>query len=299
MTLLKQIQTDALETHGDLAALLRRCRILAQRLELEELKQWVISELEGYADDESLPAYRKIETNIILGHFNGFGGAQLKNAQIAVSDLPDRLREPLSHVYFREAIAEVAQMLRDNKQGIRAPWPVEAVRLIGQGDMYEGFFLIQAQRVVNSSALRGILDQVQNRILNFVLELDSRDPEAGEAMTKSDSVPAREVRNIFYKTIVRGSVQNLAQGNDTVTQTAVTAQDFESLSHALTELGISTAEIKKAQAAISEDAAVGNPKPGAKIKAWLGELALKTGKAAVDSTTAAAVAAVIKQYFGT
>jgi hypothetical protein len=301
VTLLQQIQTEALETHGDLAALLRRCRILAQRLNLEELKEWVTSELEGYAQNDTLPAYRKIETNLILAHFNGFAGAQLKNAQIPTTAIPEQLREPLTHVYFHEAIAEIAQMLRDNTDGIRAPWPVEAVRLIGQGDIYQGYFLMQALRVVNNSALRGILDQVQNRILNFALELEAKSPAAGEPIVKPGKGLDSDVRNIFYKTIIRGNVQNLAQGSGSVHQSqyTVSTQDLGSLSRTLAELGILSAEIKKAETAIAEDiAATGKAGPGAKIKAWLGEMALKTGKAAVDSATAAAVTEAVKQFFG-
>lgn len=300
MTLLQQIQTEALDTHGDLAALLRRCRILAQRLRLEALKQWVSYELEGYPSDDDLPEYRKIETNLILGLFNGFGGSQIKNAQIPVSDIPETLRELLTHVYFRQGIAEVSQIVSDNEDGIRVPWPVEAVRLVGQGDIYNGFFLMQAYRVVNKSALRGIVDQVQNRILNFVLELESRNPEAGEAIMSTRKIPESEVRNIFNKTIVRGNVQNLAQGNEQVRQIAhqVNAGDFDSLRRALKELGVSSADIRKLHDAVSEDANAGKLAAGPKVKAWLGELALKTGKSAVNAGTAAAITELIKHFFG-
>jgi hypothetical protein len=74
MTLLQQIQTEAVDTHGDLAALLRKCRILAQRLGVDEFKKWVVYELEGYPSQEQPPEYRIIRTPVILGHFSGYGG---------------------------------------------------------------------------------------------------------------------------------------------------------------------------------------------------------------------------------
>ena len=52
MTLLQQIQNEAVDASGDVAPLLRRCRILAQRLAVDEFKSWVIWELEGYPTDE-------------------------------------------------------------------------------------------------------------------------------------------------------------------------------------------------------------------------------------------------------
>jgi hypothetical protein len=68
MTLLQQEQNEAVDTNTDIAALLRRCRVLAQRLAVVEFKNWVIWELEGDPTFETLPDYRKISTPLILGH---------------------------------------------------------------------------------------------------------------------------------------------------------------------------------------------------------------------------------------
>jgi len=69
MTLLQQIQTEAVDTHSDLATPLRKCRILAQRLGVPEFKDWVIHELEGYPAEAELPEYRVIHTPLISRTF--------------------------------------------------------------------------------------------------------------------------------------------------------------------------------------------------------------------------------------
>ncbi|MBW1649147.1 MAG: hypothetical protein JRJ44_00455 [Deltaproteobacteria bacterium] len=59
MSLLKEIQNDAIDSNIDLAVLLRKCKVFAVRLGSPEFKQWVGNELSGYADIESLPNYQR------------------------------------------------------------------------------------------------------------------------------------------------------------------------------------------------------------------------------------------------
>ena len=61
MTLLQEIQTETSSSGGDLATILRKCKILAARLGSEEFAQWITWELDGYPDDQgntTLPAVR-------------------------------------------------------------------------------------------------------------------------------------------------------------------------------------------------------------------------------------------------
>ena len=48
MTLLRQIQDSAVDGQCPISTLLRKCAVLAARLEHDELRRWVSSELNGY-----------------------------------------------------------------------------------------------------------------------------------------------------------------------------------------------------------------------------------------------------------
>lgn len=295
MTLLQQIQNEAIDSHSDLPGLLRRCRILAQRLGSHEFKEWVQFELEGYPSKKALPPYRRIRTPIVLGHFTGYGGSRINNGQIPHSAIPEEVRDDLTGFNFLGGIASIAALLVDGRDSVHMVWPLEAVQRIGQGDIYDGMYLMQAFRVVNRSVIQGILDQVQNRILNFVLELESRDPQAGEAIMSTSKIPKDQIRNIFNTTI-NGGVQNLAQGSHGFEQAAgitITPGNFDSLRTALSRVGIEESEIGSLELAVQKDCEGGEIGMGSRVKVWLADLALKAGTAGAT----AAATDLVKQFF--
>lgn len=303
MTLLQQIQNEAVDTNADVAGLLRRCRILAQRLGVIDFKNWVIWELEGYPSIEALPEYRVLHTPLILGHFHGHFGRRLENAQIPLTRIPERFRKALTTLPFQQGVGSISEMLRGKQTHLNVPWPADVLPYIGQGDIYDGLFLVQAIRSIGFANIRDILDQVQNRVLNFVLELESRNPEAGEPIMKSKQIPTDQVRNIF-NTVIKGGVQNLAQashGFSQVSQSQIGPGDVASLRRALSELGIDDANLRDLEKAIGEDSKSGAIGMGAKVKAWLGEICVKTADGAITIAAAAGTTAVVeavKRFFG-
>lgn len=89
MTLLRDIQNSAIDSDGKLSDLLRKCKVLAARLQNEELSQWVDAELNGYPSQENLPAYRIIGCNA-KGNLGGPFGAEMQNITIPVACLPEK-----------------------------------------------------------------------------------------------------------------------------------------------------------------------------------------------------------------
>ena len=55
MSLLRDIQTDLASPGGDVASVLRKCKILAVRLRSEEFALWVKWELDGYPESQPTP----------------------------------------------------------------------------------------------------------------------------------------------------------------------------------------------------------------------------------------------------
>ena len=77
MTLLEQIQNEAVDGTSDLATALRKCLILAARLKNQEFTEWVNHELNGYPED-AIPEYRVLFGHC-YGNFLGGGGVALNN----------------------------------------------------------------------------------------------------------------------------------------------------------------------------------------------------------------------------
>lgn len=100
MSLLREIQIDAINSNAKISDLLRKCQILAYRLGNEDFKNWISFELQGYPQDpKNVPDYRILNVNS-KGHFAGVFGSALNNADMLTYSLPEQLQKSLSKAYF-------------------------------------------------------------------------------------------------------------------------------------------------------------------------------------------------------
>ncbi len=256
MSLLREIQNAAIDSNTDLALLLRKCKVLAARLGNPEFKQWVENELSGYADIENLPDYRILNVNS-KGHFSGPFQSGLRNADIPLSCIPKEFHKKLSHSYLTQPIASMESLIRDSESGtgtLQEQWNPDLVLYVGQ-NIYEGMNCMQAWKVIPKSAIVAALDAVRNRVLNFVLEIETESPTAGEAPVNSNPVPQEKVHQIF-NTYIAGNVQNVATGNTNVKQKAISKTEneklFTGLLNSLTESSEDKTIISKFAATVEE-----------------------------------------------
>jgi hypothetical protein len=233
MSLLREIQKDAVDSNVKLATLLRKCKVLAARLGNLEFKQWVESELNGYNGNssEELPNYRIIKVNS-KGHFSGPFGSGLRNADMPLLCVPEEAREVLGHSYFRDPVAALEALVDQSDSGIaQEPWNPNLVQMFAQR-FYENMFCLQAWKVISIAQIIGVLDTIRNKILSFALEIEGESPNAGEAPVNSNPVPQEKVHQIF-NTYITGDVQNLATGSEDFQQTVNQADNSEVFSKLL------------------------------------------------------------------
>ena len=304
MTLLQQIQMEVVDSSSDLASVLRKCRILAQRLGHEGFKEWVIHELDGYPPGKDLPDYRICRHNIVIGHFFGAFGRELKGAQIPQSSIPEEFREMLTTVRFGQGVAWFAETITSCKDGmIRAKWLAEATQIIGQGTIYDGMYLAEAHQIVTTATMAGIISNIRNKVLNFVLEVESSNPEAGEAVKDKNQISKEHVQNIF-NTVIKGDVGNMAQASSDFSQQSVVQikqGDMNSLVQKLTELGISPEDIRELRSAVLEEPGVSGKTFGNKIHSWIGKIVSKAAQGAYTVSTSVVghvITDALKKYYG-
>ncbi|MEJ6498215.1 hypothetical protein [Pseudoalteromonas lipolytica] len=235
MSLLREIQNAAIDSNSDLASLLRKCKVLAARLGSDEFKIWVDNELSGYKLVDDLPEYRIVHVNS-KGHFSGAFGSGLNNADIPLFCIPEEFRESMSRSNMMEPVASMEALVSKCKGGTaQEPWNPDFVALFGQ-KIYESMNCMQAWKVIPITSVIAALDEIRNRILNFVLEIEAQDPNAGEAAINSTPVAPEKVHQIF-NTYISGTVQNVATGSHSfeqhTTSTESNAEMFSQLLEAL------------------------------------------------------------------
>lgn len=233
MSLLREIQDAAIDSKTDLASLLRQCKILAARLGSAEFGAWVDNELSGYKSVDDLPDYRIFQVSS-EGVFRGL--LESERMDIPSFSVPEEYREKLSHSYIMESVASIEVLVEKLDEGLPVEfWNPDFVAWIGK-KIYRDMTCMKAWKVIPQTALIAILDEIRNRILNFVLQIEAENPAAGEAEINSKPVPSEKVTQIF-NTHISGDAQNVSIGGDNVqqhaTNTNADAELFTQLINAL------------------------------------------------------------------
>ena len=99
MSLLREIQDATCNQELKLANTLRKCKILAVRLNHALFKNWVDSELNGYQPNKNLPTYRIINNAELQGNFNN-GFILVSNFSIPTLHLPEEYSNMLTTLFF-------------------------------------------------------------------------------------------------------------------------------------------------------------------------------------------------------
>lgn len=277
MTLLRQIQEDAVSADMPLAHVLRRCRVLAARLESGPLEEWIRYESEGYPRKAELPEYRILKMRV-LGHFVGSFGTSVRNAEIPVSNIPEQIRKYCTEYQCRESVAAIESLLQKASEGLKFPIREEAVRFFG-GQVYVDMECMSAWGEITPTSLEEITNLVRNKVLDFALRIEKADSQAGDGGTGTPQLDPKTVTNIFNTTIHGGSIG--AVGNVKATNVIgsnVTKGDTASLRAALEAGGVDASDVDDLEEALAHE-----PSPssdgsfGPKVAKWIGKM---TGKAA-------------------
>ena len=191
MSLLREIQNSAIDSEQNLASILRKCKVLSARLGSSEFRDWVNRELSGYMDIQDLPDYRICHVDS-KGHFEGALGSGIRNANIPLISVPAEYRDNLSKCFLQEPVDSIENTIAlakaSHKGILKEPWDPNFVAIMSR-KIYDNMTCVQAWKVIPIGAIVGAVSEIRNRILNFVLDIDAQNPDAGEAELSSTSVP--------------------------------------------------------------------------------------------------------------
>lgn len=251
MKIINEIIESATASDVRLPIVLRKCLVLASKLKNDGLKEWCLSELDGFADKDNVPNYRVFPVQsqgLLLGPF----GAKIPNQPLPLSVLKKEHFKMMHSVRMTEPIAEIEVLANSGAEQLASPWSADMVALYAD-KFIEGYSLNRAYRVISPAKLIGICDTVRNRILRLSLELseqvgETEDPLQNISMKEVDQKVTNYIfggQNVIGST-VSGSVNQANQGS-------VIAGDYESLEKAILELGIPKNEVHKLKEALEVD----------------------------------------------
>ena len=305
MSLLREIEEAVVDSSVDVSVLLRKCKVLAARLDNDDFKLWVDYELNGYPNIETLPDYRVLQVES-YGNFIGIGWAQRNNAPIPTSSVPQEYRRITTTQYMTEPISYYSSLVQgvSGGQALAVDWPADLLAYLSD-EMIRSWTCIKAWKRISAGSIYALLDTVKNRILSFVLTIEAEAPHAGETSPDNTPIADERLADVFH-TVIMGNVGHFSAGdNQSVTynmNVTVVQDDMESLRQFLTSIGVGAKDLDELEQSIREDAESATERRiGDRVRSWLGRMITKAGT--TSWTIATSVAAnlltqALTNYYG-
>ena len=208
-----------------LSSLLRSLLVIATRLGVDVLEDWVGQELRGYPADSELPGYRQLPAQVNGLFFHpGLGQIGLTPQ----SSIPDEYWR----VNIYQSVTEIEMMaIAEHPQ---FPWPADVTNAYNRSLSAP---LRSAWRTVGNSALPGLLDQVRVRVLCLALTLEKAFPDDGNEVVGNEELNQKLTIQILGN-------NNIVQSGGTSTTLFVTRGDREGLENALVEAGLRQTQVE-------------------------------------------------------
>lgn len=263
MSRLAALIDQAADSTRPLSDVLRQVKIVASRIGDRELAKWASDELNGYGPDDELPPYRAERGFPVQGDWSGPAGSRITNAEISPVGITDDFIGWFS-TSLRQPVADLELLSSGTHDPVLRwdPWAVvEYNRRASSGEggaRMRMMSLVDARLMIPRNTLRGILDSIRTRVLDFALALEGVAPDAGEpnGPTVADSRVERVTQN-FHIT-VNGDGNNIATGDNARQRVKVRKGDAEALLQAARALGLSADDaIQFRDAVIADNGTVG------------------------------------------
>jgi hypothetical protein len=286
MTLLRDIQDNAVSEDTSVTVLLRQCLLLSARLQHQPLRVWAQRELDGYPDDAVLPPYRpKVQTQV-RGNLSGPMGSTMNGQPLTKGGIPDRLaeyREALFTIEVRQGVAEIESLLASGKHEFAIPWSPDLVALV-QGNFIEGMNLMSAYQVVPATVLSSTLSGIRDRVVQFALDIEAENPHAGEAEPGERPIAEGRVTQIFNQTVIGDHAAVAAGGRDVRQETVI---DLTVIEETARGFGINEQEVTALLEAVRADGGEAGPE----TQRWLDRL--REGAVAIGTSVSVQTAVAV------
>jgi hypothetical protein len=265
---------DALSTEkSSLTEALLKTKILLHKIGHKELVEWVNHELNGYPDPNNLPSYRILPAQVLA---NAASIAyQFTAHPIPIAHLTPKQRKDLEESRMSQSLAVLEKLVAKDEGHLQAPIPMEFNGLLGQ-KLVKGVKIQRAWCQISMADVSNIFIQVRSRLLDFLLELNSKLPgelDENELKKRSNAIDASGLfKNAIFgdnTTIVVGSSNTQSVSN------TVMKGNFLALADVLRKQNVPENEIQSLELAIQEDDGRNDLKRkrfGPAVKAWMNRM---------------------------
>ena len=237
----------------------------------------------------------------ILGTYMGPYLRVINDVPIPWMNIPEDVQESAIKFELYYNIATLEEMLRGDKDHSRFYHPPELTALIGHHISEDpSMVLARTFNSLSRYTLKGVVDNIKNRLLDFVLELQEQGinpDDTGSKEAKPEVVREAVVNYIYGDNNVVAIGENISQEVSTVQK-----RDINSLMDHLKAQKVPGEDIEELKSAILAEPQAETGKLGPKVSSWIGGMVAKAASGAWNIGVPAAHATLqkgIESYYGT
>ncbi len=141
--------------------LLRKCVVIATKLQLEDLLRWAKKELNGYEQGDEVPRYRTVPVEVKA--YNPYQGAWLPF--LWEQEPPEELRKRKLY----QSVAQLNDLVSKHDGVLAMNLPNQVARKL----MDAAETVQPPVFIVSKTSVRGVLDTLRNVILDWSLKLEA------------------------------------------------------------------------------------------------------------------------------
>ncbi len=208
--LVPELVHAAMEPSTSPSDVLRQALVVARRLAVPELTDWISRELNGYDSDEVLPDYRRVQGQLMVEH----------PIRGAISFfLPPDIAAPLSDFEMRQSVPELMQLAQSTTNVCYRYFPLEVEHMLmqqmrkGNGVAMRPVLMIHVVQIQG-----GVIEKVKTRVLEWALDLEAKGV-LGEDMTFTPQEKQTVQEQHYHFGDVSGSQIQIGSNGSNQTQT--------------------------------------------------------------------------------
>lgn len=221
--LVPELVNMASDPNVSTADLLRRALVVARRLDVPDLVDWIASELNGYRGD--VPDYRCLFGELMV--FNDVRGHYIQCETRGDPEVAAALRFHKEH----QSVSVLEQIAAGTGSIVRH-FPLEREREL----MASMPIPLRPAVVFSKAQVLGIIDSARNRVLDWALDLEGRGI-IGEGMSFTPQEKQAVQQQHYHFGNVSGSQIQIGSNGSTQTQANTTSIDLEALGGLVEALG--------------------------------------------------------------
>ena len=293
-SIILELQEKCTDSTNDIVDLLRKAKLVAVKLGLDDFNSWIDCELNGYENPEYVPEYRHIKAEMkVINPVQG---------RLQPLCMDSDMESQLCNIPYQGPISSAAECAihKDASGPPTIPLTSPQKNFLLNHMEYQ----LEPVRVVNRGYFSSIIDAVRSRLLEIALDLEKKGV-VGEGMSFTPEEKARvSATTTYHIDTVQGVVGDIYGGSLNQRFTlSIKKNDIESLKLELKKSGLQDSDLDQLESAIANDASrqVGHGHFGSAVSDWVGTMVSKASAGTWDIGVAAAgslLGEALKAYYG-